>query len=53
MVSIQDRKKGDSHPDKFDVVLAEELNQFYSKFDCHDFSEEPTKFREPSLFTVY
>lgn len=29
-------------------MLSEELNQFYPKFDCHDFSEEPTKFREPS-----
>lgn len=29
-----------------DTALAEELNQFYVRFDCHDFSEDLSKFRE-------
>lgn len=46
MVGIQDRKKMVYHPNKSDTTLAEEFNQFYVRFDCHDFSKELCKFRE-------
>ncbi|KAG7499465.1 hypothetical protein JOB18_039315 [Solea senegalensis] len=46
MMGIQDKKKRVSNSDKSDSTLAEELNQFYLRFDSIDFSGELSKFRE-------
>ena len=45
MVGMQDTKKCLSDPHKSDSALAEELNQFYLRFDSHDFSNELSEFR--------
>lgn len=44
MVGIQEKEKV-SNADKSDSTLAEELNQFYLRFDSKDFSDDLSKFR--------
>ncbi len=46
MMGIQDKKETVSNTDKSGYTLAEELNQFYLRFDSTDFYDELSKFRE-------
>ena len=48
MLGIKDKKKGVFNSNKSDSILAEELNQFYLRFDSHDFTDELSKFRVAS-----
>ncbi len=40
MVGMQDKKRELFNPDKPDSVLADELNQFYVRFDTHNHSDK-------------
>ncbi|XP_039509538.1 uncharacterized protein LOC120464222 [Pimephales promelas] len=45
MVGMSDKKKSVAAYDKSDSDVAEELNQFYSRFDSHEFNDDLAEFR--------
>lgn len=45
MVGMSDKKKGIVTSDKPDSDLVEELNQFYLRFDSHEFNDDLAEFR--------
>jgi len=45
MVGMSDKKKSVAAYDKSDSDVAEELNQFYSRFESHEFNDDLAEFR--------